>query len=148
MATQKNAPKAGNATSTAHTWQPLDAENATQPEFKRAKAITAQSLSVAKMVAGDSIFVRMEEKILTKPDRDKKGNQKLDPDTEEPINLHIARVTNLHTGELCELVLGHIVMRSLADNYPDDTYVGKKFEMLKGEKKGRTNMWTVYELEA
>lgn len=120
-------------------------ENTPVPTFTRTKAITAQSLSVAKMVAGDSIFVRIEDVIQTKPDLDKKGNQKLDPDTEEPINLHIARVTNLMTGELCELVLGHIVMQSLVD-YPDASYVGKKFEMLKGEKKGRTIMWTVYEL--
>lgn len=115
--------------------------------FTRKAAVTVPSLSVAKMIEGDSLFVRMEGEIFDKPDLDKNGKQKIDPDTDQPIFLHIARVTNLVTGELCEIVLGHIVVRAMRDYQEmNGSYIGKKFEMMKGAKKGRTNMWSVFEL--
>jgi len=117
------------------------------PAFIRKGAVTVPSLSVAKMVEGDSVYVRFESPIFDKADVDQKSKkQKIDPDSGEAVFLHIVRCTNLLTGELCELVLGHIVYRALHEY--EGGYVGKCFELLKGEKKGRTNMWSVFEIDA
>ena len=116
------------------------------PSFKRAKAITVPSLSIAKMAEGDSVYVRIESEIINKEDIDQKTKKvKIDTETGEAQVLHIARVINLLTGELCDMVLGFVAYRAL---YEYGDYVGKSFEFLKGEKKGRTNMWSVFELEA
>lgn len=125
------------------------AQSATPAQFKRKGAVTVPSLSVANMVEGDSLFIRIEGEIFDKPDLDKNGKQKVDADTDQPIFLHIARVTNMVTGELAEIVFGHIVVRALNDyKEAHGTYVGKSFEMLKGAKKGRTIMWSVFEIDA
>ena len=48
----------------------------------------------------------------------------------------IFNVTNLETGEVCQMVAGTVVHREILDNYPKDAYVGKCFMIIKGKKKG------------
>lgn len=56
-------------------------------------------------------------------------------------------VTNLETGEIQKLLLGTVLVRQLLDNYGDDSFIGKDFEIIKGEKvKGGDNEYYEYEI--
>lgn len=72
-------------------------------------------------------FFRFEAPIIGKPDREH-------PD--RPI--HIARVIDLETGELGEIVLGKVLHETMLEKYPDAGYVGKSFRIMKtgSGKKG------------
>lgn len=124
----------------------------TQPKatFKRTAAVSVASISLAKMEQGDSFFFQPIAPIYDKADTDKKGVQKVDPDTNEPQFLHILRVIDLTTGVIGEIVLGHIInkdLNAIKNDEGEPAYIGQKYEMLKGEKKGRTNMWSLFTVE-
>ena len=122
----------------------------TQTTFKRTAAVSVASISLAKMEQGDSFFFQPISAIYDKADTDKKGVQKIDPDSNEPQFLHILRVVDLTTGEIGEIVLGHIInkdLRAIVNDDGEPAYIAQKYEMLKGEKKGRTNMWSLFTVE-
>jgi hypothetical protein len=73
-------------------------------------------------------------------------------DNGEQKTISFVQVTDLITGERGEMVLPFMIHKAL-DNMDVQhgvagSYVGKSFELIKGAKKGRTNEWTTYEIEA
>lgn len=62
----------------------------------------------------------------------------------------IVNVTNLDTGEVGQLVLGAVLKGNLEEQYPEASYVGKSFAILKGEKREgkRYNEYQIMEIEA
>jgi hypothetical protein len=113
-------------------------------QFKRGKALVVPTLSVKQMKTGDSLFVEFTEEPVTKKQLNKKGEPLIDMETGAELTITSAQVIDLTTGALGELVLGFIICKALA---PRGALVGKRFEFIKGEKSGRTNLWSVYDLE-
>lgn len=63
----------------------------------------------------------------------------------------MANVINLPTGELVQIMLGAVLQGILADDYPNDTYVGKGFmieccEQKRASSGGNYNTYKVAEL--
>lgn len=121
-------------------------ENLDAPKFTRGKALVVPSLSIAKMARGDSLFVEFVTAPVTKMQTTSKGETKKDPETGEPLTITTAQVIDKETGAIGDLVLSYMVMKGLSTVGDPDELVGRSFELVKGEKKGRTIMWEVYEL--
>lgn len=117
-------------------------------EYKRGRAIALPTLSTKQMKEGDSIFVEIVSAPVTKEQKDKNGKAKIDPETGEIMTITTCQARDLKRNVIGQIVLGFVVVKSLAEFYPDpEDLVGKKFEFLKGEKRNRTILWNVYELE-
>lgn len=120
-----------------------NAEPKAAATHKRGKALVLPSYSLKKIQEGQSIFIRIDSEMVTKPMLDKKGAPEMDGDV--PKNITVMKVTDLDTGEQGEMVCPYLVHKALQEC---GEYVGKQFEMVKGAKKGRTNEWATYELES
>lgn len=57
------------------------------------------------------------------------------PATQEPM--HLATVTNLQTGEVGRLVVHSVLESTLTEAYPDGSYVGKYFQIVKSKTAGK-----------
>jgi hypothetical protein len=68
-------------------------------------------------------------------------------DKKEPPTM--ARVTDMETGEVGEIILGLVLKENLFDAYPDDSYVGKIFRIAKNAPEGARKyaLWEVLEVE-
>lgn len=105
--------------------------------FRKVANVTVPLLSL-KDLFEVPIYVRIETPFETaKPTKN---------DTKEPPT--ICRVTNLETGELCQLIVPVVLKSELNENFPDAGYVGKCFELIKhkieGDKKYST--WGITEI--
>lgn len=120
-----------------------NAETAEKKAHKRGKALVLPSYSLKKIAEGDSIFIRIDSEMVVKAQMGKDGKQEMDGD--QPKTITVMKVTDLDSGEQGEMVCPYMVHKALTEA---GEYVGKSFEMVKGAKKGRTNEWATYELEA
>ena len=126
----------------------VDTRPESEKTFKRGAAIALPTLSTKSMKEGDSIFVEIVQPPVTKEQKGKGGQAKVDPDTGEILTITTCQARDLKRNVTGELVLGFVVAKSLAEKFPNPAdMVGKQFEFLKGEKKNRTILWEVYELE-
>jgi hypothetical protein len=68
-------------------------------------------------------------------------------DKKEPPTM--ARVVNLETGELNDIILGTVLLSTLSENYPDNGYIGKAFAIKKHAPEGTRaySLWDVSEIE-
>lgn len=103
--------------------------NLTLPLFKFVEG-TPQNLLITS-----AMFVGKEMKAI-------EGKKK------EPATL--CNVTDMETGEAGQIILHAVVKSILNDEYPNDSYVGKAFEICKkGKDPGKEyNRFTVWEIEA
>jgi len=104
------------------------------------------TLPLLKMAEGSPIYVK-----FTGPYFIGKAIKEDDPKKakEPPI---MANVVNLPTGELVQIMLGSVLVGILKDEYPNDSYVEKGFEIMLTEKKrgrngGNYNTYKVAELD-
>lgn len=59
----------------------------------------------------------------------------------------MANVINLETGEMVQIMLGKVLTGILAEEYPSDGYVGKRFSIETcGKKRGGGNSYNTYRL--
>jgi hypothetical protein len=110
-------------------------------KFKIEKRIVVPTMKVELNTA---IFVRFEQPIEAR----KKMEEEKQPDgTMKAVEktIEIARVTNLETGEICEIVAGTVLMSELAEAYEQGGYVGKSFRILKKDVAGKR--YKAYELD-
>lgn len=57
-------------------------------------------------------------------------------------------VTDLETGEQGQIIVGAVLKSLIAESYPDDSYVGKKFEMTLRKRADKSyNTYDLYEVE-
>jgi hypothetical protein len=119
-------------------------DSAEKKTFKRGKALVLPSYSLKKVKEGDSLFLRIENEMQTKPMFNNKTGEQDKDDDGKLKNITVVKVTDLNTGEQGEMVCPFMIHKTL-ESVGD--YVGKEFEMVKGAKKGRTDEWAVYELE-
>lgn len=68
-------------------------------------------------------------------------------DKKEPPTM--ARVINLETGELNDIILGTVLISTLNENFPDDGYINKMFKIEKIAPEGTRaySLWSVTEIE-
>lgn len=94
--------------------------------FKATKHVTLPTLSLKD--AGTIVHLRFESPI-------RQGKNINPDDPKEPA--HVATVLNLDTGELQQIVLAKQLRGTLEEEYPNDGYVGRIFELENlGKKKG------------
>jgi hypothetical protein len=86
-------------------------------------------------------------KILTKMALGKKMGGKSEAAKMEPATL--VEIVNLETGENEQLICSKVIQSTLSESYPDDTYVGKGFKVVKHAKKqGKNyNNYSIAEIE-
>lgn len=110
--------------------------------FIRKQALILATISLAKMEEGSSRFFEAKGEIVTEEQRDPKTNVvKMEDDGKTPLMISTLHVVDLESGEEGEIVIGFLVVKALEKL---DNTEGVKFEMVKGVKKGRTVLWTVY----
>lgn len=85
-------------------------------KFKKVRNVT---LPLLKLVENHAVYVRMDSAMF-------EGKQ-ID-DKKEPATL--INVTNLETGEECQIIAPTVLKGILTDDYPNDGYVGKSFSLV------------------
>jgi hypothetical protein len=109
------------------------------------------TLPLLKMKEGEPIYVKFTaptfigKKIAEDIEAEKAGKASKEP----PV---MANVINLATGELVQIMLGKVLNGILADEYPENGYVGKGFvieltEKKRGRSGGNYNTYKVAELD-
>ena len=93
-------------------------------QFKVVRKVT---LPVLKISINKPYYVKIDDKIFQgkKLDNDKKDNK-------EPAFL--VNVTDLKSGEQGQIVLNKVLKETLLEEYPDDSYVGLCFQIVKKPK--------------
>jgi hypothetical protein len=119
---------------------------AARPQRKRGKALVLPSYSLKTVKPGDSLMVRVDSLIESKPDVEQStGEQKKDKKG-KPAFIHLVNVTDLDTGVVGQMVLPFIIHQAfekLGDDLKD-----KEFELVKGrEETNKATMWEIYSLE-
>jgi hypothetical protein len=68
-------------------------------------------------------------------------------DKKEPP--HLAKVTDMETGEMGEVILGTVLLGNLNEHYPEDKYVGKIFCLTKTSPEGsrKYSLYNITEVE-
>ena len=107
--------------------------------FKVKKLVT---LPLIKTVINEPLYVvfvsPMEQSVTT-------GQQKDGKDMEPAT---VAKVVNMETGEIGQIIIGTVTKSNFDENYPDHAYVGKFFEILITKREGkRYNDSSITELE-
>lgn len=113
----------------------------TNAQFKVKRNLTLPTLSLK---ANEVCFVRFDEKIYI----GKKAEPKDKEAAKEPP--HLVNVTDLETGEQKTLILNTVLVSTINEAYPNDSYVGLAFRIEKLEKKAGKDYHTfkVQEVEA
>lgn len=103
------------------------------------------TLPLLKMAEGSPIYIKFTAPHFV-------GKQVAEADGKKKEPPIMANVVNLPTGELVQIMLGSVLVGILRDEYPNDAYVGKGFEIMLTEKKrgrngGNYNTYKVAELD-
>lgn len=127
---------------TAETTQATAKTDSKAPalKFKRAKLVT---LPLLKPQLDVPFYVRIEAPVfLGKEIKGDGVNAKMEP-------AHIANCTNLETGEMCQIIIPTVLLSILTEEYENESYVGKSFELVKLPKPSgkRYHGFTVAEIE-
>lgn len=97
----------------------------TAPTFEVAKVLTK---TLFKFVVDSPLHIKIDGPMYVGKQQKGRGDKaKMEPAT-------LADVTNLETGEEGQIILGAAVKSIFEENYPDNSYVGKKFRITKLEK--------------
>ena len=95
------------------------------------KIIKRVTMPTLKLVPDVPAYVKITDPIFDGKASKKKNAKDGDDDKKPP---KILNVINLETGEAMQLVCGAVVVSEINDNYKDNSYVGKCFEIIKGGK--------------
>jgi hypothetical protein len=112
-------------------------------QFRRKKLLTRPTL---KFVLGQPIYVKIEGPMFIGRDIKTRGpaaeGKKKEPAT-------VLNVIDLTTGEEAQIVCATIVKSTLSEEYPNDAYVGKSFELTKmAKEEGKDyNKYRIVEIE-
>lgn len=96
--------------------------------FKVKKLVT---LPLIKTVVNEPLYVVF----LSAMEESKTGGQGSDGKEMEPAT--IAKVVDMTTGEVGQIILGTVTQSNLHENYSNDSYVGKFFEILITKREGK-----------
>lgn len=112
-------------------------------KFKKKRAIT---LSTIKFEAEKPVYVRITEAMHEGKVRLARGKTASDDDKKPPT---LCRVTELTTGEETQIILAAVLKTELEEAYPNETYVGLCFEIIKQKRKEgkRYDPYSITEVE-
>lgn len=103
-------------------------------KFKKTKLI---ALPLFRMIANKQIFVLVDAPMYL--------GKKVDPKKEAAT---LMRVTDLETGEEGQIIIGKVLHDLIGENYPDDSYVGKKFAIVMRQRADKKyNTYDLSEIE-
>lgn len=101
----------------------------TASPFKRKRAIT---LPTFKFEQDKPLYCKILTPMHEGRVRLARGQTELDPDKKPPT---LATVVNLESGELGQIILAEVLKTELSEAYPNNSYVGKGFEITKQKRK-------------
>lgn len=113
-------------------------------EFKTKKLLT---IPLLKLAVGATVYVKVTGAMyIGKEIKSKRANAN-PAAAREPATL--INAINLETGEQCQVICSAVVKGVFEDNYPQDSYVGKCFSLLKLERAAgkEYNGFKVVEIE-
>lgn len=118
-----------------------------RPVFKSVKILT---LPLFKFVEGQPAYLRFDGKLFVGKKIVELDATGKDVSKEPPTMVHC---TDMMSGALCEIMLGKVLEGLVRENYPDDGYIGRVFEITMGAKKrgrgaGSYNTYSLTEVEA
>lgn len=99
--------------------------NITGGKYKRVKALTG---AVIQFAVGVARVLRIDTPMEISTRKEKAGAKKMEPAT-------VCQVTDIETGETGTMICAKVIRSSLEEGYPNGGYVGKAFEITKGDKK-------------
>lgn len=103
------------------------------PTFKRKKSIT---LSTLKFVVDKPLYVLILGKLHEGKARvGRSGNVKLDSDGNPRKPPTLVEVIDLQSGEISQIIASTIIKTELTEAYPNDSYLGCSFEIIKQKRK-------------
>lgn len=130
---------------------------ATKPAKTAANAQTAfipriarvLTLPVLALAIDAPVYVKIDQLFIDgTPAGEMPDQEALDKGIQQPRKV---RVIDLQTGQMMHLIIGDSLFHILAGEYPEDTYVGRGFSIMRTRvKRGRvggTNAYTVAELD-
>jgi hypothetical protein len=109
-------------------------------EVKKVKAVT---LPLLKQQDDAPLYILVNSKIEEgKEIKQKKGETVMEP-------AKIMKVVDLTTGQECEIIANTVLRSTFEENYPDDGFVGKAFEIIRHAKSNgkRYHTYSVTEIE-
>lgn len=101
----------------------------TEVKFRRKKLLTKAAL---KLQVDKPVYVLIMSKIHEGSQR---GKAQVDSDGKPKKPPMICDIIDLDTGEDCALICAEIIKTELTETYPNDSYVGKGFEITKQKRK-------------
>jgi hypothetical protein len=113
--------------------------------FKVKKLVTVPLLKTPDN--GTPIYVRITSEIFDAKDTEGRTPRAEGTQKKQPPKL--AHVVNLETGEVQQIIIGTVLGSELNDQYPDNGYVGKSFEIKKLKPAGGKSyaMYQIAEIE-
>ena len=108
-------------------------------KFKRTKVVT---MPLLKPVLDQPFYVKMTGEIFLGKEIKAGEGAKMEP-------AHLVNCVNLETGELCQIIVPAVLLSIVNEEYPENSYVGKSFEIVKMAKGGgkRYHPFKVAEIE-
>lgn len=95
------------------------------PQFRKTKLVT---VPVMKIVFETPYYVRLDSLFYLGKEIKESGKVSKKPAT-------LVNVTNMETGELGIIVCNEVLKSTIDDGYPDNSYQGKIFEIIKHQQK-------------
>ena len=77
------------------------------------------------------VYVKFVEMIMSKEKIEKDSNG-----AEQKGEINIGHIIDLETGEEKHIVMGSVLLSTLTESYPSESYVGKCYQITKGAKRG------------
>ena len=107
--------------------------------FKKVKTVTVPVLKLSPDVP---VYIRVEQAMEISKQIDNKKGQAMEPAT-------IMHCTDLNSDEECLLIVGKMLQSVIDENFPDQSYVGKCFEVINHGKRGdkKYNAYSLNEIE-
>ncbi len=107
----------------------------------------ALKYSIAKRIVVPTMKVEVDTPIFVRFEQAIEARKKIEEVEGKSVEkmIEIARVTNLETGEICEIVAGTVLMSELAEAYAENGYIGKCFRICKKNVAGKR--YKAYELD-
>lgn len=122
----------------------LSTANYVAPNFRVVRNVTRPLL---KMKDNQAYYIQIEEKIF-QAEQVKNPKKDADGNTQKPPFVFFAK--NLEDGHSVQMLANSVLHSELEKQYPDNSYVGKVFELIKNTKaEGKSyNTFGITELEA
>lgn len=102
---------------------------ATKIKFKTLRRVT---LPIIKLVPDVPRYLEVTDAIFQGKEI---AGQTADKDGKKRAPAMLVNVVDLETGEAGQIVMNKVLMSTLQEEYPEDTYVGRQFQIVKLAKK-------------